>query len=142
MGAHAIVEAIGWIARIFSFLSSSRRQSSKASAEKLEDEILNFMAENGDWTSPHYLWATLYLGEILRDVPFAIAFPAPDLKGWPKVKWRIRSFGIDVRHRWRKSFNLVPERRVVETMRGLWKQGLLQRAAFDGEFYKLRSTPV
>jgi len=123
-----VLKPLEWVARI---LPSRQRQKE----EDLEENILEYMADQRDWASPGLVWSELFVKPILSDVPFIIAFPPP-LEGWAKVKWRIKHSGYAVRHRWRVWRHVIPEGRVFKTMRRLWKQRILQRMAND-EMYRL-----
>ncbi len=125
-------KVVEWVARFFSRFRRNKE-------EKLENDILDFMAEEGDWHSPDSIWAEKYLKTVLQGVPFSVAFPPSDLKGWPKFKWRFKWLRFEIRNVWRKWLYLVPEHQIGATMRSLWKRGLLDRASFNPKYYRLKT---
>ena|SRR2546425_11601616 len=129
-GAGFVLKIVEWLARLF---ASFRKRKE----EELENEILEYIAQNRDWSSPKGLWAEKYF-KTVKGVPMPPVLPPETLPGWAKCKWRFRWFLFQVRHRWRKFFDLAPEGQVANVMRRLWKRGLVERAAFGGEFYRLK----
>jgi hypothetical protein len=129
-GAGFLFKVVEWVARLFASLRRRRK-------EELEDEILEYIAQNRDWSSANGMWAEKYF-KTVKGVPFPPILPAETLGGWAKHKRRCRWFLFQVRHRWRKFFDLVPKGQLADVMRRLWKQGLLERDACGGEPYRLK----
>jgi len=129
-GAGFAFKIVEWLARLFACVRNRRE-------EKLENKILEHIAQNPDWSSPKSFWAEEYFRTV-KGFPMPPALPVETLRGWAKCKWRSRWFLFEARHRWRKFVNLVPEGQVANVMRHLCKQGLVERAPLNGEFYRLK----
>jgi len=129
-GAGFVLKIVEWLARLFASFGKRRD-------EELENEILEYVAQNRDWSSPKGLWAEKYF-KALKGFPMPPILPPETLRGWAKCNWRCRWFLFQVRHGWRKFVDLVPEGHIANVMRGLWKRGLVERAPFGGEFYRLK----
>lgn len=132
VAAKLIYDFVEFVARIGSWL---RRQSEER-LEELDTEILNYLANRREWTTPGLIWADLVLLPVLRDVRFEDAFP-PALKGWPFFKWKLRNLWVNVRHRWRRWRHFIPKEVVIKRTRRLWREDRLRRAWWD-ELYMLR----
>jgi hypothetical protein len=123
-----IVESI---ARFFSLFR-------KHKAEKLEDEILEFMAQDRDWQSAKSIFGDKYLDTVLPGVPLSYYFRPTDLKGWMKIKSRFHWTWYEVKIVWRKFYHLPSERTIERALFSLWKSGHLKRASFNAKFYRLK----
>lgn len=132
-GVGLVLKAIEWLARLSSLFTTHYH-------ERLEEQILEYVAAKRDWVSPRLVWADAYLKRVLEDVPISVLYPQPEPRGWEKLGWKIKNVTILVRHYWRKWLHLVPQHRIEKTMRGLWRQGLLERATFGGEFYRVKAS--
>ncbi len=127
-----VLAVIEWLARQVARLQGPSKQR----LIELEVDVLNYLAERKEWTTPGLIWADLILRPILQDVRFSEAFP-PAGRGWPLFKWRIRNFRVNARHRWRMWRHYIPEETVLRVIRRLWREERLKRAPWD-ELYQVR----
>ena len=123
------------IVKLARFVASWRKLSEER-LEKLEVDILDYLARRREWTTPGLVWADLILLPILKDVRFDDAFPS-ELDGWAKFKWRLRIFRLNARNRWRVWRQFIPESVITRIVRRLWKEKQLDRAWWD-ELYRIR----
>ena len=128
-----IVDLVG---RVVGWVIWAIRRRKKETEDELEDRILEYMANEWEWRSPHAVWAEVCLGPLVEDIPFDVAFPPP-LSGWPKARWKLKNLWIEIRHRWRKRSRLPPKGAVKKIMLQLWKRDKLQRMP-GTKFYRLK----
>jgi hypothetical protein len=105
---------------------------------KLEDQILDYMAQDPDWHSASTVWGDIWLKTVLDGVPFSAAFPPTGLKGWARVKSRALTLRYEIRNVWRKWRYLVPKSKVADKMWDLWKRGLLERTWNREHYYRIK----
>jgi hypothetical protein len=110
----------------------------KHKTEKLEDEVLEYMAHNRDWQSAKSIWAEKYLNTVLPGVPLSYFFRPADMKGWKRIKSRLLWTCFKVKIVWRKFSYLPSEGTIKKVLFSLWKSGHLQRASFNAKYYRLK----
>ena len=77
-----ILAVVVWLAKQKAWLKGPSPERLK----HLEANIMHYLAEKKQWTTPGMIWADLVLLPILQDVRFDEAFPPQDGK-WVRFKW-------------------------------------------------------
>ena len=94
------------------------------------------MYEDGDWHGGEGILGDIYLHDVLKGLPVAFVFPTAT--GWKGVSENIKALPHRMRYFVQKLWFMPSRARVESTLLTLWKKGLLERAAFNPKFYKLK----
>ncbi len=103
----------------------------------LENEVLDFIAEDPYWHSARSVLTEQYLKTVPDGVGFSVTFLPGDLKDWERIKSHATSLRCEILNVWRKWRYLVPESKVENVMEGLWKRRLLEKLPSEPKSYRI-----
>ena len=118
-----VFQAVEYLGRLCSWFVSRL-----ASNDKLEKEVLRFMAEDPYWHSTRSVFAKLSANAA---APRPISPKPQDLAPLPRIKARAASVCYPVRNLWHRW-------RIEEVMQALWRKGCLQRIHSNPKYYRIR----
>jgi len=99
---------LNWCFRGVGYLGSKVGAWKAGRHEELQNRIIDYLNTQVQSSGVDGLYADIILKPILHDVPFDVAFPRR-LTGSAKITHDLKRLRYEIRHRWRKMQQYVPE---------------------------------
>lgn len=112
------------VLRLVESMSRAIRGVFRKRKSRIERAILGHLATRADFLGPGQISNDVFRLKVIQDVPLSVAL-ASSTKAAKGFLFRLRTLGIEIRHRWRMWWDFVPERRVRAVMLEMWSEGLL-----------------